>query len=362
MQKQVQQYLAEVFGTFMLVFVGAGAVIGFGPSAAPFAFGIGLLAGLYAFGEVSGGHFNPIVSLALFLDRRMRAKDVLPYWIAQFAGAILAGLALLLMSSSDDVAKAATVPGTGGVRAAFFAELFCSAIFMLVILQVTKSQSYGSTVFVAIGLTLLAIHFAIVQFSGSSVNPARSFGTALVGNECTDFWIYIIAPPLGAMLGWLIHTVVVKGNTNLQGDFERDAQGRRRGDGRRRRARAERLAFRSRGGGRAGGPLQDRLDLLRLPPDVVLGGGRAGGLVRARQLGRAAQAVEDVVLAAGVDEHAALGRDELGRPADLRRDDRPAGGQPLEDRLAERLDEARRAERRARPRSAPGSRRAGRRR
>ena len=73
MEKQVQKYLAEVFGTFVLVFIGAGAVIGFGSGAAPFAFGIALLAGLYAFAEVSGGHFNPIVSLSLFLDRRMTA-------------------------------------------------------------------------------------------------------------------------------------------------------------------------------------------------------------------------------------------------------------------------------------------------
>ena len=220
MQKHVQQYLAEVFGTFTLVFVGAGAVITFGPGGAPFSFGIGLLAGLYAFGEVSGGHFNPIVTLALFLDRRVKAKDVLPYWLAQFAGAILAALALLLMSSSDQVAKAATVPGTGGVRAAFFAEIFGSAIFVLVILQVTKSRSYGSTVFVAISLTLLAIHFAIVNYSGSSVNPARTLGTALVGTEFSDIWIYFVAPPLGAVLGWVIHAVVVQGKTNLQDDFD----------------------------------------------------------------------------------------------------------------------------------------------
>ena len=187
--------------------------------AAPFAFGIGLLVGLYVFGEVSGGHFNPIVTLAMFLDRRVKAKDVLPYWMAQFAGAILAALALLLMMSSDHVAKAATVPGTGGVRAAFFAEVFGSAIFMLVILQVTKSQSYGSTVFVAIGLTLLAIHFAIVNYSGSSVNPARTLGTALVGTEFKDIWIYFLAPPLGAVLGWVIHAVVVTGQDEPEGDL-----------------------------------------------------------------------------------------------------------------------------------------------
>jgi glycerol uptake facilitator-like aquaporin len=112
------------------------------------------------------------------------------------------------------------VPGSHGVRGAFFAELFCSALFMIVVLAVTKSQALKSTVYVAIGLTLLAIHFAIVPFSGSSVNPARSFGTALIGNRWTDFWIYIIAPPLGAILGWLIYTVVVKGKTDLRDDFD----------------------------------------------------------------------------------------------------------------------------------------------
>jgi len=226
MNKQVQQLLAEVFGTFVLVFIGATAVVawgggpGNGGGVAPFAFGIGLLAALYMFGETSGGHFNPIVSLAMFLDRRLGAREAVSYWIAQFVGAVLACLALLLMSSSDDVALAATVPGSHGIRGAFFAELFCSALFMIVILAVTKSEASRSTVFVAIGLTLLAIHWAIVPFSGSSVNPARSFGTALIGNRWTDFWIYIIAPPLGAILGWLLYTVVVRGKTDIRGDLE----------------------------------------------------------------------------------------------------------------------------------------------
>jgi len=218
--KQVQPYLAEVLGTFILVFIGATAVVGFGGSAAPFAFGIALLAGLYAFGGISGGHFNPLISLVMFLDRRMHAREVIPYWIAQFVGAVLAGLALLLMTSSDDVAKAATVPGMGGVRAAFFVELFLSAVFMVVVLQVTASKMHQSTAYVAIALTLLSIHFAAVPFSGCSVNPARSFGTALIGNRWTDFWIYILAPPLGAILGWVVYAVVVKGDTNLRDDFD----------------------------------------------------------------------------------------------------------------------------------------------
>jgi aquaporin Z len=219
MPKQLQQLLAEVFGTFVLVFVGAGAVIGFGGSADPFSFGIALLAALYAFGEVSGGHFNPIVSLVLFLDHRMKIRDLGTYWVAQFVGAVLAGLGLLLMTSSTDVAKAATVPGQGGVRAAFFVEVFCSAIFMIIILQVTRSAAAKSTAYVAIGLTLLSTQFASVPFSGGSQNPARSFGTALIGNKWTDFWIYLLAPLAGAILGWLVFAVVIKGSTNLRDDF-----------------------------------------------------------------------------------------------------------------------------------------------
>lgn len=219
--KDWQKYAAEVFGTFTLVFIGAATVVGFGAGAAPFGFGIALLAGLYAFGEISGGHFNPAVSLGMFLDRRLAVRDLVSYWISQLAGAILAGLALLLMTSSDDVAKAATVPSDEwGVRAAFFVEIFLTALFVLVILQVTRSRTYGGTVFVAIALTLLAVHFAGVPFSGSSVNPARSFGTALIGSEWSDFWIYVIAPPIGAILGWVIHTVVVKGKTDLREDID----------------------------------------------------------------------------------------------------------------------------------------------
>ena len=100
-----------------------------------------------------GGHFNPIVSLALFLDRRLGTRETIERWIAQFAGAVLAALALLLMSSSDAVGKAATVPGIEGVRGAFFAEIFCSAIFVMVILHVTTSKIFASTTYVAIALT-----------------------------------------------------------------------------------------------------------------------------------------------------------------------------------------------------------------
>jgi aquaporin Z len=218
MKPQMQKLLAELLGTFVLVFVGITAFAG-GSNYVPFAFGLAMLGALYAFGEVSGGHFNPGVSLAMFLDRRLAINDLFSYWIAQFIGGILAALALLLMTSSDAVGTTATVPH--GDRAAFFVELFTTAIFVAVVLQVTKSKGYTGTTFVAIALTLTAVHFAAIPFSGGSFNLARTLGPALVGTEWSGFWIYLLATPAGAILGWIAHTVAVKGDTNLRDDFDR---------------------------------------------------------------------------------------------------------------------------------------------
>lgn len=210
-----QKYAAELLGTFVLVFGGTTAIVATSLmgvpvlSVVPFAFGLALLAGLYAFGEVSGGHYNPAVSLAMFLDRRLSSPDLVRYWGAQFAGAILASLVLLLATTQDDVASTATVPGVLGDGTAFLIELVFTAIFVLVILQASASGRFGSSALIAIPLTLLAIHFAAIPFSGSSVNPARTFGPALIGNEWSGIWIYFIAPPLGAALAVAIHRGVM---------------------------------------------------------------------------------------------------------------------------------------------------------
>jgi aquaporin NIP len=90
-----------------------------------------------------------------------------------------------------------------------------------VILHSTKSDRYGGSAMVAIPLTLLMIHFAAIPFSGSSVNPARSLGPALVGSQWTAFWIYVVGPAAGAIIAWLIYTVVVKGDTDLRDDMQR---------------------------------------------------------------------------------------------------------------------------------------------
>jgi aquaporin Z len=207
--ENLRSYVAELLGTFALVFIGSLSILAAVATDAPlviavaFGFGLALLAGLYAFAEISGGHFNPAVSLAMFLNGRLELPAMIGYWISQFAGAILASLAVLAAFSQDDVAG--TVTGASASWDAFWLELVLTALFVLVILQSSRSQRVFGTALLAIPLTLVAIHLAAIPTSGSSVNPARSLGPALVGNEWGDFWIYLTAPLIGAVIGAVIH-------------------------------------------------------------------------------------------------------------------------------------------------------------
>jgi aquaporin Z len=212
----LRTYLAEFLGTLVLVFGGTTAVVAAGrePTApvllvAAFGFGLALLAGLYAFGEVSGGHFNPAVSLAMYLDGRLPSRDLVGFWVAQLAGGVAGSLILLLATNRDDVASTANVPVSEGT--AFVIELTLTAVFVLVILQASRSERFGSSALLAIPLTLVMVHLAAVPFTGCSVNPARTFGPALVGDVWTGAWVYFVATPLGGALAWLIHGVVVRG-------------------------------------------------------------------------------------------------------------------------------------------------------
>jgi aquaporin Z len=206
-----QKYAAELLGTFVLVFGGTTAIVASGLEQtpvlliAPFAFGLALLAGLYAFADVSGGHYNPAVSLAMFLDRRLPSSDLIGYWVSQFAGGILAAIALWIISSRDDVTTTATVPGPLGDGSAFLVELVFTAIFVAVILESSASERWGGSALLAIPLTLVAVHLAAIPFSGSSVNPARTFGPDLIGGEWDGIWIYFIAPPLGAVIAVAVY-------------------------------------------------------------------------------------------------------------------------------------------------------------
>jgi aquaporin Z len=205
-------YLAELLGTFLFFAIGLTSVQAVGAVGAgapllvvvPLAFGFGLLAAIFAFGHISGGHYNPAVTVAMVIDGRTTPADAAGYIVAQVVGAIgAAGLVLVLWNQAA-VASTITAPGSGFTDIqALILETVLTAIFLLVILAATKHAS--SLAALAIPLTLVAIHFAAVPFTGASVNPARSLAPALLGGDLSKLWIYLVAPIVGAVIAALIY-------------------------------------------------------------------------------------------------------------------------------------------------------------
>ena len=215
----INKWLAELVGTFILVFVGslsivAAVVAGVHPLlAAPFGFGLGLLAAIYAVGHVSGGHFNPAVTLAAYLDKRTAFTDLVGYWIGQVVGAALASLVILVVSTKAAIADTATRPGPGLTDGeVLMLEAVLTAVFVLVILASTKAVPRVAPA--AIALTLVAIHFAAVPLTGASVNPARSIGPAVVGGVGGSLWIYIVAPLVGGLGAWGLYRLFPAGESS----------------------------------------------------------------------------------------------------------------------------------------------------
>jgi len=217
----INKLSAELFGTYVLVLGGTATILSAAQGGAPtnivivaFGFGLALMAGLYAFGEVSGGHFTPAVSFAALLDKRIDIATMGSYWVAQIVGATLASLTLLAASSTDAVASTMTTFGEGiSAMDAFLLETVFTAIFIAVILKSTSSAMSAKTAFLGIGLTLTMIHLVLIPFTGTSVNPVRSLGPAIVGGVWTDQWVYWIAPLVGAAIGWGLYKLVTLGDT-----------------------------------------------------------------------------------------------------------------------------------------------------
>jgi aquaporin Z len=208
-----RKYLAELVGTFILVVIGSLTIVAAGEMntpiqvVVPFGFGLGLLAAIQAAGYVSGGHFNPAVTVGALLDRRIDAMNAVGYIVAQVVGAIAASSVVLLIANQAAVkATASGFPPDKGLNA-FAVEVLLTAIFLLVILTVTKRAPNHAAF--AIPLTLMVIHFAGIPFSGASVNPARSLAPALVGGTLDQTIIIWIAGPLiGAVLGWAVYRLL----------------------------------------------------------------------------------------------------------------------------------------------------------
>lgn len=210
---------AEFIGTAVLVLVGCGAaVLGgdhIGQVGISLAFGLAIVAMAYGIGPISGCHVNPAVSLAAFIDGRMSAREMLMYWIAQFAGALVGALILLaIVGSNVNLGQNGWGPGYLGeysLVAALTFEIVFTAIFVIVILGATGQGSAPGFAGLAIGLTLAAIHLVGIQVTGVSVNPARSFGPAVLaaGEALVQLWLFIVAPAVGAVLGALLFRLKV---------------------------------------------------------------------------------------------------------------------------------------------------------
>ena len=206
-----KKLLAELIGTFTFFLIGFMAILSqkaFSPAGdlvvIAFGFGFGLFAAIQIFGGVSGGHFNPAVTVAAVIDKRMDAMTGVGYVASQLIGGIAAAVVVLVLFSQAAVAGTRTLPGNGidDMKAVIIEAVF-TAFFLLVILVSTKKAP--SQAAFAIPLTLMVIHFAIVPFTGSSVNPARSIASAVVGGDLTSLWVYIVGPVIGAVIGWAIY-------------------------------------------------------------------------------------------------------------------------------------------------------------
>lgn len=207
----MRNYFAEFIGTFMLVFIGTGSVVIASTSNAPLtALEIGLVFGLtvtvmaITVGGISGGHFNPAVTLAMLINRRMDLREGLFYMVSQFiAGIVASGVLSLLVNALKLPAHQLGQTDFPKINAgtAFLVEALVTFLFVFVIVTVT-SQRFGNAQLApfAIGLTLAVLITVSVNLTGASLNPARSLGPALIagGSALSHFWLYLIAPLVGA--------------------------------------------------------------------------------------------------------------------------------------------------------------------
>ena len=224
--------LAEFLGTFLLVFGGCGSAVlaaafpqvGIGLVGVSFAFGLTVLTMAYAVGRVSGGHFNPAVTVGLLTARRIPAADLVPYIVAQVAGAVAAAAVLLLIASGKPGYSLAVnvlaangygehSPGGYSLLAGFVVETVLTFFFLLIILGSTEKRAPQGFGPLAIGLALTLIHLISIPVTNTSVNPARSLGPAVFvgGWALTQLWLFWVAPLLGAVLAGLLYPLLARG-------------------------------------------------------------------------------------------------------------------------------------------------------
>lgn len=202
-----QRLAAEFLGALLLIVAGPGAAIISAHEGGSITLegvaacnGLTILVLIYALGHVSGAHFNPGVTLSFAVTRHFQLRDVVPYWLAQFAGTI-AG-AGLMRALFDEAVKSGVTQPAGSDAQSFVLEVVLTFLLMLVIMAVaTDTRAVGHAAAIAIGATVGLDVLLGGSVSGGSMNPARSLGPALVSGQLNDLWIYLIAPPLGALMG-----------------------------------------------------------------------------------------------------------------------------------------------------------------
>lgn len=230
----MKKYLAEFFGTFVLVFFGCGTAVvcgGFtggtgsgylGVLTIALAFGLAIVASAYAIGHISGCHVNPAVSLAILINGGMSFKDFIGYVIAQFVGAFAgSGLLSFIVSNSESLTGTGangygTLSGVGlSMGGALATEIILTFVFVMAILGVTSSEKTSHIAGIVIGLTLTFVHLIGIPLTGTSVNPARSLAPAVLagGEALSQVWVFIVAPLIGGALAAVVFKGLFSGNT-----------------------------------------------------------------------------------------------------------------------------------------------------
>ena len=229
----MRKYAAEFVGTAILVIFAVGVatlMFGFkfdggsvaaGVVATAFAFGLVLMGLAYVLGPISGGHVNPAVTLGALLDRRIPVSDAIGYWIAQFAGGIVGALILWgVFATSPEYSRSVQGLGTDGwgsasdihirMGGAFLVEVILTALFVFIILGVTSKIGNATVAGLVLALTLTLVHLFGIPLTGTSVNPARSLGPALVvgGQALNQVWLFIVAPLVGSIVAAVLYRLL----------------------------------------------------------------------------------------------------------------------------------------------------------
>ena len=216
--KDFRKYLAEFIGTGVLVFMACGVagqvcdVGGAGHLMTALAFGLVIVAMAYSIGNISGCHINPAVSLAMLINKKMSVKDFCGYVIAQYLGATAgAGLLYAMVKNPAELGANALAGGAdGSILISLGIEAALTFVFVLAILGVTSKESNGAVAGLVIGGALVLVHLLGIPFTGTSVNPARTFGPALFNGSLSIYWVFLVGPLVGGALAALVYKFLAK--------------------------------------------------------------------------------------------------------------------------------------------------------